>query len=167
MIWQRATSPVEGKAAHTDTTTQDAASSRAAASQVIAVEDDPADRRLIEDALISYPAPIDATIVGDGERAIEALSDPSTSFDLMLLDLHLPGRDGRDVLAHVRARHGPTQLPVVVLSSLASDTDALRCYELGANAVVAKAFDLDGFRDVVHRILAYWLGVVSSSADPA
>ena len=165
MTWQRATSPAGDIAAHTDTTALAAARSRAAASQVIAVEDDPADRRLIEDAIRSYPTPIAATVVGDGERAMEALSDPAMSFELVLLDLHLPGRDGRDVLAHVRARHDPTQLPVVVLSSLASDTDALHCYELGANAVVAKPFDLDGFRDVLHRILAYWLGFSSPHAD--
>lgn len=165
MTWNRATSPAEEEVSRADTAAQGSSRSRETVRQVLVVEDDAADRRLIEDAIESYPSPVDTTIVGDGDRAIEALTTATAPFALVLLDLHLPGSDGRVVLEHVRARHALTELPIVVLSSLASDADALHCYELGANALVAKPFDLDGFRDVIHRILAYWLSFQPTATD--
>ena len=100
----------------------------------------------------------------DGERALEALSAGRLAeWDLVLLDLNLPGIQGHDVLAAVRASGDERvrRMPVVVLSHSEVVDDVVRSYDLGANSHIAKPHSLDALFEVVETLGRYWLSVVS------
>lgn len=79
---------------------------------------------------------------------------------VVLLDLNLPGLDGRDVLAMLKNDPATKRLPVVVMTSSSDQTDIDRCYEAGANSYVVKPVDLDGFFAAISRLRDYWLKIV-------
>jgi two-component system response regulator len=81
--------------------------------------------------------------------------------DLILLDLNLPKKDGREVLAEVKADEHLKRIPVVVLTTSKQDEDILRAYNLNANCYVTKPLDLDQFVHVVQSIDSFWLGIVA------
>lgn len=100
----------------------------------------------------------------DGERALDDLTDGRlANWDLVLLDLKLPGVQGHDVLAAVRASGDERvrRMPVVVLSHSEVVDDVVRSYDLGANSHIAKPHSLDGLFEVVETLGRYWLHVVS------
>ena len=108
----------------------------------------------------------DATldIYADGERALDALSGGRLAeWDLVLLDLKLPGVGGHEVLAAVRASHDERvrRRPIVVLSHSEAVEDVVRSYDLGANSHIAKPHSLDALFEVVETLGRYWLRVVS------
>lgn len=104
----------------------------------------------------------------DGDSALDYLqrrgpyADPATSPrpGIILLDLNLPGTDGRQVLAEVKADSGLRQIPVIVLTTSDDEQDIQACYDAGANSYIQKPVDLPGFVEAVRRLREYWMEVV-------
>jgi CheY-like chemotaxis protein len=131
---------------------------------VLLVEDDPGDVLLVEEAFADAGAARALSVVGDGVRALafvraegEYANAPRP--DLVLLDLNLPRKNGREVLAEIKSDGALATIPVVVLTTSEADEDILRSYELHANAYVTKPVDLDRFVATVHRIDEFFIDV--------
>jgi CheY-like chemotaxis protein len=128
---------------------------------VMLVEDDPGDVVLVREALAERELPYELRVASDGEEALRQLRDPVLPPpDLILLDLNLPRKDGREVLAEIRADHELTAIPVVILTTSEADSDVAESYELHANAYVTKPVDLARFLEVVREIDHFFLGIV-------
>jgi two-component system, chemotaxis family, response regulator Rcp1 len=133
---------------------------------ILLVEDSPADVRLTREALREARIAIELQVVGDGEEAMRYLRGEGEHAgarrpDLVLLDLNLPGKDGREVLAEVKADRQLRRIPVVVLTTSGADEDILRAYDDHANSYIRKPVELDHFVDVVRSIEKYWTGAVA------
>lgn len=105
------------------------------------------------------------SIVTDGEQAIQYLKregrfKEAVVPNLILLDLNLPKKDGREVLSEIKSSHMHRVIPVVVFSSSEAEKDILKTYELYANAYVVKPFDFNKFSQVIQSIQRFWLDVV-------
>ena len=128
---------------------------------ILLVEDDPGDVVLVREAFEHNKVHNELRVASDGVYALEQLRDPELSLpDLILLDLNLPRKDGREVLAEIRADARLTAIPVVVLTTSDAETDILRSYELHANAYVTKPVDLRQFLEVVREIDNFFVTVV-------
>jgi CheY-like chemotaxis protein len=125
--------------------------------RIVLAEDDPSTARLIEVALQRSGVLHDLHIVGDGDAAIAALERPSTSTDLLLLDLYMPGKNGFEVLAHVKGQKHLRRIPVVVFSSSETPEDVKRAYDLHANAYVFKNPSFHDMCRSVDATLQFWL----------
>ena len=123
---------------------------------VLLVEDDPGDALMIREAFEHNKVRNALHVVADGVEAMQFLrrraSTPRAAPDLILLDLNLPRKDGREVLARSRATPRCATIPVVVLTTSQAEEDVLRSYELHANAYVTKPVDFDRFIEVVRQI---------------
>jgi CheY-like chemotaxis protein len=133
--------------------------------EVLLVEDDPGDVLMTREAFEEHLLNNRLSVVNDGAEAIDYLRrrGPYTDAprpDLILLDLNLPRRDGREVLAEIKADESLRQIPVVVLTTSQADEDILRSYQLHANAYVTKPVDLDRFIAVVKQIDEFFVSVV-------
>jgi CheY-like chemotaxis protein len=132
---------------------------------VLLVEDDAGDVLLIREAFEHNKVHNNLAVVSDGVEAIEYLRREGEYADaprpdLMLLDLNLPRKDGREVLAEVKADPGLRSIPVVVLTTSKAEEDVLRSYDLHANAYVTKPVDFDRFIEVVRQIDEFFVSVV-------
>ena len=134
--------------------------------QILLVEDSPADVELTRQALLEAKVANTVHVVRDGEAAMEFVRRQGAHRgaprpDLILLDLNLPKKDGREVL--VDLKHDPDlhSIPVVVLTTSASDNDVLLSYDEHVNSYIRKPVRLEDFIQVVRSIDAYWLGIVS------
>jgi CheY-like chemotaxis protein len=128
---------------------------------VLLVEDDPGDVVLVREAFSARRLINELRVAQDGVEALEQLRDPAHSLpDLILLDLNLPRKDGREVLAEIRADPKLTGIPVVILTTSEAETDIVSSYELHANAYVTKPVGLDAFLKVVAEIDHFFLSVV-------
>ncbi|MGC2123523.1 MAG: response regulator [Xanthobacteraceae bacterium] len=128
---------------------------------VLLVEDNPADADLTSETL-RQNVEIEVSVAKDGVEALEILqSDGNWSEHgrptLILLDLNLPRKDGRQVLAVLKAHDLLRRIPVVILSSSESDKDITSCYELGANCYIPKPMSLQAFRNTVRSVEDFWL----------
>ena len=137
----------------------------AAAIEVLLVEDSPGDVRLTREAFKDAKVHINLHVASDGAEAMEFLNREGKHAraprpDLILLDLNLPKKDGREVLAEVKESPTLMSIPVVILTTSASEEDILRSYRLHANCYISKPVDLDGFLKVVKSIDNFWLTVV-------
>lgn len=101
--------------------------------------------------------PVDLSVVEDGDSALHALDQPDRTFDLVLLDLHLPGRSGLEVLAALRDKTGPVP-PVVVLTGSSSPAEAQEARRLGARSVVEVPCDLSRLQDTLEGVFRAYLG---------
>ncbi len=136
---------------------------------ILLVEDDPGDQELTRRALRDDSVNIDLRIAEDGEQAMDYLNrrgrfeDPQTSPtpDLILLDLNMPRKNGREVLAEIRGHEKLSRIPVVVLTTSEQEADILRSYDLGCNSYIQKPVDIDQFIEAVRRLGTYWFGVVT------
>jgi two-component system, chemotaxis family, response regulator Rcp1 len=129
------------------------------AMRILLVDDNPAHVGLIREALTTGSIPAQLDHAGDADEAMRQLRRSQSRDrlpDLILLDLHLPGRSGLDVLAEVRADVGLRRLPVLVLTASSADADVVRSYDLHANGYITKPADLDDFVAVVRTIEAFW-----------
>jgi two-component system, chemotaxis family, response regulator Rcp1 len=129
---------------------------------VLIIEDNPADADLTSDTLTAASDDIQVSLAKDGVEALELLhNDGSWSAQgrptLILLDLNLPRKDGRQVLAVLKAHDLLRRIPVVILSSSDSDKDVTSCYELGANCYITKPVDLQAYRATVRALEDFWL----------
>ncbi len=135
------------------------------ATEILLVEDNPGDVRLIREALKETSLGNSVQHVSDGVEAISFLtrSEPFPAAirpDLILLDLNLPRKDGREVLKFVKKDPDLTLIPVVVLTSSRAPDDIIKSYGLHANCYVVKPTGLDQFLDMVKSIESFWLGIV-------
>ena len=133
--------------------------------EILLVEDNEADVRLTREALKENKVANELHVVGDGEEAIAFLRQQGkyaeeSRPDLILLDLNLPKKDGREVLAEIKADDDLKRIPVVVLSISKAEEDILKTYNLHANCFITKPIDLEQFVIVVQSIEDFWLSVV-------
>ena len=132
---------------------------------VLLVEDDPGDVVLVTEAFEHNKVHNDLHTVQDGVEALQFLrQEPPYADapvpDLILLDLNLPRKDGREVLEEVKADERLRRIPVVVLTTSKAEEDVLRSYDLHANAYVTKPVDFDRFIEVVRQIDEFFVSVV-------
>ena len=133
--------------------------------EVLLVEDDPGDVLMTREAFEQHKLRNTLHVVSDGVEALSFLRQEGEYAnvprpDLVLLDLNLPRKDGREVLAEIKADPQLRRTPVVVLTTSEAEEDVLRSYDLHANAYVAKPVDFDRFIDVVRRIDSFFVTVV-------
>ena len=131
---------------------------------VLLVEDDPGDVLMTREAFDEY-LHNRLDVVTDGSDALaylrhEAPYEDVPRPDLILLDLNLPRRDGREVLAEVKADESLRHIPVIVLTTSQAEEDVLRSYQLHANAYVTKPVDFDGFIEAIKQIDHFFVSVV-------
>lgn len=133
--------------------------------EILMVEDNPADVRLTREAFKDAKVLNNMSVVGDGEEALLFLrrkgnySDAPRP-DLILLDLNLPKKDGREVLAEIKSDPVLKRIPVVVLTTSEDEKDVLKAYDLHVNAYITKPVNLDQFMKVVEAVEDFWLTVV-------
>jgi two-component system, chemotaxis family, response regulator Rcp1 len=139
--------------------------------EVLLVEDSPGDVRLTQEALKDAKVHINLRVVRDGIDAMAFLMREGDYAnaprpDLILLDLNLPRKDGREVLKEIKENPELKSIPVVILTTSASEADILRSYLLHANCYITKPVNLDGFLTVVKSIDSFWLSVVKLPPNP-
>jgi len=133
--------------------------------EILLVEDNPGDVRLTQEVLKEGRIRNALNVVGDGVEALaylrrEGAYADAPPQDMILLDLNLPRKDGREVLAEVKSDPELRKIPVVVLTTSAAEADILKAYDLHANCYITKPVDLDQFVRVVHSIEDFWLAIV-------
>ena len=133
--------------------------------EILLVEDNPGDVRLTLEALREAKVCNRIHTVYDGIEALAFLNREGNYVnvpfpDLILLDLNLPKKDGREVLTSIKAKEKFKRIPVVVLTTSKSEEDIVKSYELQANCYVTKPVDLDQFLEVVKSIGDFWLTIV-------
>jgi two-component system, chemotaxis family, response regulator Rcp1 len=133
--------------------------------EILLVEDNPGDVRLTIEALKDSKVHNHLSVVTDGEEAMAFLlgREPHVGRphpDLVLLDLNLPRKDGREVLADIKADASLRRIPVVILTASGAEEDILRAYDLNANCYITKPVDLDQFFKVVQTIEEFWFTIV-------
>ena len=132
---------------------------------ILLVEDNPGDSDLAREALDSSKLNNNLQVVDDGEKAMAFLrrEGPYAKAprpDLILLDLNLPKKDGRQVLAEIKSDEDLKRIPVVILTTSQAEEDVLKSYNLHANCYITKPIDLNQFLHVVRSIEDFWLTIV-------
>jgi two-component system, chemotaxis family, response regulator Rcp1 len=143
----------------------------AAPIEVLLVEDSPGDVRLTREAFKDAKVHINLHVASDGAEAMDFLNRVGKYSDvprpdLILLDLNLPKKDGREVLDEIKQSPALKSIPVVILTTSASEADILRSYRLHANCYITKPVGLEGFLEVVKSIDGFWLSVVKLPREP-
>ena len=133
--------------------------------EILMVEDNVRDARLAEETLKDSKVRNNLHHVSDGVEAMHFLRRQGEYAhaphpDLILLDLNLPRKDGREVLAEIKEDSELRLIPVVVLTTSEAERDLVRTYDLHANAYVVKPLDLNGFVEVVQGVKDFWLTIV-------
>ncbi|HEY6760930.1 MAG TPA: response regulator [Baekduia sp.] len=133
--------------------------------EVLLVEDDPGDVLLTREAFEYNKVHNNLSIVHDGEQALAFLRKEgeyagAARPDLVLLDLNLPRKDGREVLAEVKSDETLRTIPIVVLTTSEAEEDVLKSYQLHANAYVTKPVDFERFVSIVRQIDDFFVSVV-------
>jgi len=133
--------------------------------EILLVEDNPGDIRLTQEVLKEGKVQNQLSVVENGVQALSFLKkedgykDAPTP-DLILLDLNLPKKDGREVLLDIKNDKDLKKIPVVVLTTSQAEEDILKVYDLNANCYISKPVDLGQFIDVVKSIEEFWLSIV-------
>jgi chemotaxis family two-component system response regulator Rcp1 len=140
--------------------------------EVLLVEDSVGDVRLTREAFKDAKVHINLQVAVDGDDAMAFLKRErqyanAPRPDLILLDLNLPKKDGREVLKEIKESPTLAIIPVVILTTSASEEDILRTYQLHANCYITKPVGLEGFLKVVKSIDTFWLSVVKLPPDPS
>ena len=133
--------------------------------EILLVEDSPSDQLLAKTALAEAKLPTRLHIVADGVEAMaflraEGKYHAAVRPDLILLDLNLPRKDGRQVLAEIKASENLKRIPVVVLTTSQSEQDMHEVYGLHANCYIAKPVDFDDFKSAVQSVQDFWFQTV-------
>lgn len=136
--------------------------------EILLVEDNPGDIRLTREALKDAKVRNHLSVVMDGAEAIAYLRKEgkhrnAIQPDLILLDLNLPKRNGREVLENIKGDEALRHIPVVILTTSQAEQDVIAGYRLHANAYVTKPVDLEQFLKVVGSIEEFWLEIVKLS----
>jgi CheY-like chemotaxis protein len=132
---------------------------------VLLVEDNPGDVRLVREGLRDIKAHTALDVVMDGEDAMRFLRRQGQYAgarrpDLIVLDLNLPKKDGREVLAEIKQDEALRSIPVIVLTTSDAEDDIRKAYELNANCYLAKPMDLECFLDLIKSMADFWLTIV-------
>lgn len=138
--------------------------------EILLVEDNPGDADLAREALEMSKMKNNLHVVEDGVEAMaflkkEGIYSDAVRPDLVLLDLNLPKKDGRQVLTEIKSDDRFKAIPVVILTSSSADEDILKSYNLHANCYITKPIDFSQFMKVVNCIEDFWLGIVKLSPD--
>ena len=133
--------------------------------EILLAEDNPGDVRLTKEALKDSKVRNNVKMVGNGVEALALLRKEGKYADaprpdLILLDLNMPLKDGRQVLAEIKADADLKRIPVVILTTSQDEHDIIKAYNLSANCYITKPVDLDQFVNVVKSIEDFWLTVV-------
>ena len=133
--------------------------------EILLVEDSPGDARLTKEALKESKLYNKLVIVGDGEEAMQFLRkkgkySEATKPDMILLDLNLPKKSGRDVLAEVKNDPELRRIPIVILTTSKAEEDILRSYDLHANCYITKPVGLKQLVEVVNTLENFWFSIV-------
>ena len=133
--------------------------------EILLIEDNPADVRMTVELLKETKVRNTLTVAGDGIEALDLLHRTgkythAVRPDLILLDLNLPKKDGKQVLAEIKADPVLRRIPVVILTSSKAEEDIVKSYNLYANCYVTKPVDLEQFVKVVKSIEEFWLTIV-------
>jgi len=128
--------------------------------KILLVEDSPSDVRLVREAIKESAICVQITVAHDGVEAMDYLHQAELGLavrpDLVILDLNLPRKNGREVLAEVKASPSFRQIPVLVMTSSRSDEDIQQAYALNANCYITKPTDLQEYVNVVQSIENFW-----------
>ena len=129
---------------------------------VLLIEDNPGDVRLTKEAFKEGNMSVNLSVVMDGVEATKYLAkegqyENATTPDLILLDLNLPKKDGREVLQEIKTDPNLLRIPVVILTTSNAEQDILHSYNLHANCYINKPVDFDKFFDVIEKIEEFWL----------
>ena len=132
---------------------------------ILLVEDNPGDVRLTKEALKECKLRNNVHVAEDGVEAMNFLHGKGKHAeaikpDLIFLDLNLPKKDGREVLAEIKEDSDLKRIPIVVLSTSEAETDILKSYDLHANCYIKKPVDLEQFMAVVKSVEDFWLAIV-------
>ncbi len=138
--------------------------------KILLVEDNPGDVRLTVELFKECKIRNDMFVVNDGIEAMEYLRHAgkyadSKHPDLILLDLNLPRKDGREVLKEIKTDEKLKRIPVVILTTSRAEADIIRTYDSYANCYVTKPVNLDEFMKVVQSIESFWLSIVKLPPD--
>jgi len=133
--------------------------------EILLVEDNPGDVRLTQEVLNDGKVRNNMSVVKDGMDAVSFLQQTGEYADaprpdIILLDLNLPKKDGREVLADIKADFDLKNIPVVVLTTSSAEQDVFKAYNLHANCYITKPVDLDQFIRVIRSIEDFWLTIV-------
>ncbi|MFC2061018.1 response regulator [Elusimicrobiota bacterium] len=132
---------------------------------ILLVEDNPGDVRLAQEALKDSKLKNNLHVVTDGEQALEYLRQQENYSvaelpDMILLDLNLPKKDGREVLVEIKEDPELKRIPVVVLTTSKSKQDIKKCYDSHVNCYITKPVDLEHFMKIVKSIEEFWFSIV-------
>jgi two-component system response regulator len=132
---------------------------------ILLVEDSPEDFETTQRAFRRSGLKNPILRCADGDEALDFLFQRGSHADaprpgVILLDLNLPGTDGREVLAEIKASDDLKQIPVIVLTTSADDRDVQACYKAGASSYIQKPVDVEGFMKAIERLNDYWFEVV-------
>jgi two-component system response regulator len=132
---------------------------------VLLVEDDPGDVELTKEGLLTAKMLVNLHVVDDGEKALKYLRKemPYTEAvrpDIILLDLNMPRKDGKETLQEIKAEPSLRSIPVVILTTSEAETDIVKCYDLGANCYITKPISFEAFTKVVAMIEEFWFTIV-------
>jgi CheY-like chemotaxis protein len=135
------------------------------AAEVLLVEDSPGDVRLTREALKEGKVRNNLSVVSDGVEAMEFLRREGKYADaprpdIVLLDLNMPRKDGREVLAEMKGDESLKRIPVVILTTSEAEQDILKTYDLHANCYLTKPVDLEQFISIVKSVEDFWLTIV-------
>ena len=132
--------------------------------KILLVEDNMGDVRLTREAFKECKVANVIEAVSNGEEALAFLnrngSKSAEHPDIILLDLNLPKKDGREVLAEIKNDPALKRIPVVILTTSKADQDILKCYDMHANCYITKPVDVNEFVKVVRQIEDFWLTIV-------
>ena len=133
---------------------------------ILLVEDNPGDVRLAQESLKESKVRNNLHVVPDGVEAMAFLRREEKYAaaprpDLILLDLNLPRKSGREVLAEVKTDEELKRIPVVVMTSSTAEEDVVRCYDHHANCYISKPLDFDRFMEITKTIENFWLTIVT------
>lgn len=127
---------------------------------IFVADDDADDRLLIQDAFLESAQLARLTFYEDGEEILHGLTEARatrTLPQLILLDLNMPGKGGRQVIAELKADAGLRHIPVIVLTTSSAEEDVESCYSLGASSYIVKPVSYDGLVDIVRSLKHYWM----------
>ena len=138
--------------------------------EILLVEDNPGDVRLTQEALKESKVTNNLSVAEDGVEALAFLKREGKYADaprpdLLLLDLNLPKKDGRELLEEIKANENLRRIPVVVLTTSKAEEDIVRMYNQHANCYITKPIDFDQFIEVIKSIENFWLTIVKLPTD--
>jgi CheY-like chemotaxis protein len=138
---------------------------------ILLVEDDPGDVLLVREALSENKVANQLSVVSDGVMAMEYMRGEGDYAgterpELVILDLNLPRKSGSEVLAELKGDPRLSMIPVVVLTTSKTEEDVLRAYQHHANAFITKPLDFERFKEIIHQIDDFFIGLVQLPPNP-